>query len=103
MTQAERAERRAKIAKYCRTHTAAEAAKFFKVGRTLVHSACAEHKVTPKEVVAEPTPTRLELVADLVNHDYTYSDLAKHYKCTRQAIQQFAAKCRAAGLKVIPR
>ena len=101
LTHPERAERRQKIAAYCVAHPLTDAVKQFKVSRTLAQAACAEHGVTPPASPRTlPDPSRLRLIAALVNTTKSYSSLGVAYGVTRQAIEAFAKRCTAAGLKV---
>jgi transposase-like protein len=100
LTHTDRRARRGEIAAFCaRDKTVAEAAAKFGCGATLVLTACREAGVEPKrKTVADPS--RLRLVAALVNTTTSFSALAKRHGVTRQAIEKFAGKCVAAGLKV---
>lgn len=101
LTHAEREKRRLAIADYCRTNTAAKAMKKFGVGTDLVRTACAVHGVTPVAGKSKaPDRSRLRLIAALLNTTTSYAHLAKKHGVTRQAVQSFAEKCVAAGLKV---
>ena len=100
LSHAERRARRAEIAAVCaKGKTAAEAAAKFECGATLVFTACREAGVEPKRKAATD-PSRLRLIAALVNTTTSFSALAKRHGVTRQAIEKFAGKCVAAGLKV---
>lgn len=102
LTHTERAERRERIAAYCKTRTLAQAVSQFGVSESLVQSACREHGVTPKAPKPSNMPdrSRLRLVAALVKTDASYAELAKVHGITRQAVEQFATRCLAAGVPV---
>lgn len=100
LTHAERRARRVQIAAFCaKGKTVGEAAARFECGETLVLTACREAGVEPKRK-APTDPSRLRLVAALVNTSTSFTTLAKRHGVTRQAIEKFANKCAAAGLKV---
>jgi hypothetical protein len=103
LSHEERAERREKIAAFCRTgKTVAQACLRFGVGATLVGSVCTEHNVLP----AQPErlkANRLQLIAELVNSRRTFGALGKQYRISRQAVYQLWQRCKTAGLKVTPR
>lgn len=103
LTHEERAARRKKIAAYCRRRTCAEAAIEFGVSTSTVHSACQEHGVVYRSAYSEPAPTKLQLVAALVNTTTSLTELARQHRVSRQAVHLFKNKCVAAGLKVLPR
>tara|TARA_R110000782_G_scaffold253743_1_gene341927 strand:+ start:9520 stop:9840 length:321 start_codon:yes stop_codon:yes gene_type:complete len=100
VTHEERAARRKEIAEFCRENPVKAACAKFGVGPTLVRGACDEYGVMAARADGEPPESRLKLVADLVNSDYTFASLGDYYGLSRQAVQQFAAKCKAAGLRV---
>ena len=100
LTHTDRRARRGEIAAFCaRGKTVAEAAAKFGCGATLVLTACREADVEPKRKAVADT-SRLRLVAALLNTTVSFANLAKRYGVTRQAIEKFAGKCAAAGLRV---
>ncbi len=98
----ERRRRRQRVAKFCRDHTVEDAAVEFGLSAGTVRAACTEHGVVPAkaDVTNGPSRNRLELVADLLYTNTAYSTLARQQGVTRQAVEKFASKCLAAGLKV---
>lgn len=100
ITHEERHERRVAIAEYCREGgTVAQACREFGVSATLVGTACQFAGITPRQPTREKHG-RLRLIAALVNSARSYAVLARDFELSRQAVQQLAAKCTAAGLKV---
>ena len=103
----ERAELRAKVAKHCQKHTLEHAAQKFGVSMSLARSACKEHGVTPvrpkSSRVTTVAQSRLKLIAAFVNSKTSYASLARKHGVTRQAVEQFATRCIAAGIPVLDR
>lgn len=101
MTHAERAERRAKVAEYCRTHSVRDAAQHFGVTPPYVYDACATAGV---ECLREPSARKagrvLDIVAALVNTAQPYATIAERKGVTRQAVHAIVTRCVAAGIKV---
>lgn len=102
LTHSERAARREQIAEFCKSHTLARAMSQFDVSESLVQTACREHGVTPKapKPTNMPDRSRLRLIAALTNTTTPYAALARTHGITRQAVEQFATRCIAAGIKV---
>ena len=98
MSRAERAERRARIAEFCRDATVAEAAKRFKVSRFAVYRSCAEHGV---ELRRDPdAATVVDAVALVVRTRRSWSAIAEATGITRATVRTIADRCAEAGFKV---
>lgn len=101
MSHAERAERRARIAEYCRTHSVQDAAQHFAVTPALVYSACVAAGVPrTHEVDTKAAGRTIDVVAALVNSGASYATIAERHRLTRQSIYGIAARCVEAGLKI---
>lgn len=101
MTHKERAARRKQIAKFCRNHTAAEAATDFGVSITMVRAACREHGVTPvpNQRQCVPTDQTLQIIALLLNGT-SRTEIRKRFNLTRQRVAQIAKRAIDSGFKI---
>ena len=102
LTHAERAERRERIAKFCRKHSRARAAAQFGVSITLVHSACAEHGV-PRSTPEQPLrASTWRIIRLLLKPGTTNVQAAKKAGVTPQRVAQIKTKAERNGV-VFPR
>lgn len=102
LSHVERAERRRRIADYCRTHTWPEAAQEFGVSHNTAREACKVHGVEPVRMPhMEPVrPATMSILAALQNEPgRSLADVASAHGISRQRVQEILRRARDAGMR----